>query len=48
MLFILHTMLRGKFSREFENIDTPFHMEGVSMVLLELEEFVDISVDGIQ
>ena len=48
MILIWHIVWSKKFLHNFENKDTPFHMEIVSMVLFELKDSVGIDVDWIQ
>ena len=47
MLFIFPTVIRGHFYRPFENKYTPFHMEGSSIILLELKYSIVVDMDGI-
>ena len=45
MPLICHTILPGQFPRTFENKNTVLQIEGVSIMLLELNESVGIDGD---
>ena len=46
MLLICHTVLHGQIFSQFENKDTIFHMEVVSVMLLESKESIGIDMYG--